>query len=386
MFINFWYPVVRSSELKEEPKRVRMLATDFAVFRDSRGQARVVANVCPHRGGSLAGGKVRGDNLQCPYHGWQFDGTGVCHKIPSLGRDARIPARTRVDAYPVVEKYGIVFAFLGDLPEDERPPMLEIPEYGSEGWRASLMEFDIPYNYERSVENGIDPAHNEFVHPTHGFSGERDDYKVGELRWVAQTEWGGGFFVRNRSPASRDPDFAKIKQETDARKAGTGTIGPNHIWTYIHFAPDKKMHQYMWETPIDERSTRIFFVNMRSTFLEPGMDAKVNAMNWMIAEQDIKVLSEVEPPITPRTNTKEFMVPADEPILRYRQRLRAWEQRGWRIDTEALARAGRGAAFVIPSPERRTVKGWVLDTVPLLQPDRKAGDPGLATGADRELA
>jgi phenylpropionate dioxygenase-like ring-hydroxylating dioxygenase large terminal subunit len=380
VFINFWYPVVNSKDLADKPLKVRILSTDLAVFRDSAGQARVVANVCSHRGGSLAGGKVLGDHLQCPYHGWRFDGGGVCHRIPSLGASARAPARSRIDAYPVVEKYGIVFAFLGDLPEGERPPMLEIPEYGRDGWRATWMTYQVNYNYERSIENGLDPAHNEFVHPTHGFSGQNEDYKVNELRWVAETEWGFGFFSRFRSPASKDSDFASMKQATDSREAGSGVIGPNHIWTYIRFAPDKKMHQYMWEQPHDEFTTTIFFLNMRSTFLDPAMDPKVNDMNWMIAAQDITVLSDLRPVVTPRTNTKEFMVPADEPILRYRQRLRAWEQRGWRIDGDALRAAGSRTAFAIPSPARREPRGWVLDPVPLVAPAAEAPAESVAAG------
>lgn len=368
MFINFWYPVVLSKDLLDQPKLVKILSMDFAVFRDSQGKAQVLSNICPHRGGSLAGGKIKGDNLQCPYHGWQFDGTGQCHKIPSLGSDARIPARTRVDAYPVVEKYGIVFAFLGDLPEAERPPMLEVPEFSDQGWRPTWMNFQLPYHYERSIENGIDPAHNEFVHPTHGFSGENTEYKVGDLRWVGDPTWGVGFFAKFKSPGSKDSDFAKMKQATDSREAGTGAIGPNQLWTYIRFAADKRMHQYMWEAPIDERTTNVFFMNMRSTFLEEEMDKKVNEMNWMIADQDIKVLSAIRPAQTPPTNTKEFMVPADEPILRYRQKLKEWEQRGWRIDMDQLNRTRQRVAFAIPGPERRNHKGWVLDAVPLISP------------------
>lgn len=366
MFINFWYPVILTKDLENTPKIIRILSLDFAVFRDSQGRAQVLSNVCPHRGGSLGGGKIKGDHLQCPYHGWQFDGTGQCQKIPSLGKDARLPARARVDAYPVREKYGIVFAFLGDLPEDQRPPMLEVPEYDQEGWRPSWMNFQIPYHYERSVENGLDPAHNEFVHPSHGFSGENSEYKVNDLRWVGDPAWGVGFFTKYKSPASKDGDFAKMKQASDSREAGTGSIGPNNVWTYIKFAAGKKMHQYMWEAPIDEHSTNIFFMNMRSTFLEPEMDKKVNDMNWMIAAQDIKVLSMLLPEQTPPTNTKEFMLPADEPILRYRQKLKEWEERGWRIDMEELNRTRQRVAYAIPGPERRHLKGWVLDSVPLL--------------------
>ena len=131
MYINFWYPVIMTTDLGEEPVKVRMLGQDFVVFRDSSGKANCLSNTCTHRGGSLAGGKMNGDCIQCPYHGWEFTGEGECTRIPSLGPNPRIPARTHIDAYPVQEKYGLVFAFLGDLPEEERPPMMEIPEYDS---------------------------------------------------------------------------------------------------------------------------------------------------------------------------------------------------------------------------------------------------------------
>ena len=97
MYINFWYPTVLSTDLADTPQKVRMLGQDFAVFRDSEGRPHCLANTCTHRGGSLAGGKIKGDCIECPYHGWQFDGAGVCHRIPSLGPEGKIPARARVD-------------------------------------------------------------------------------------------------------------------------------------------------------------------------------------------------------------------------------------------------------------------------------------------------
>ncbi len=366
MFINFWYPAGLADQLTDQPQKIRMLGQDFVLFRDAAGRAHCLANTCSHRGGALAGGKLKGDNIECPYHGWQFSGDGRCRRIPSLGPSGKVPARTRVDAYPVAEKYGLILVFLGHLPEAERPPLMEIPEFNSPGWRATWMEYVVPFNYERSIENGLDPAHNEFVHPTHGYSGENEDYRVNPLRWVGDGQWGPGFFTTYKSPPSRDKDFAKMKQASDSREAGSGVIGPNHMWTYIRFAPGKAMHQYMYECPIDEFNTRVFLINLRSTFLEADMDGKINAKNWMIAEQDIQVLSALHPKVTPATNTKEFMLPADEAILRYRGKLKEWEALGWRIDTDKIETAGRAVAYAIPSPARRDAKNWVLDAIPLV--------------------
>jgi phenylpropionate dioxygenase-like ring-hydroxylating dioxygenase large terminal subunit len=110
--------------------------------------------------------------VTCPYHGWEFNGGGHCIHIPSLGEDQHPPARAKVDTYPTEERYGILFAFLGDLPEAERPPIYDITEFDHPDWRANrLVVFEVDYYYERSVENGLDPAHNEFVHPKQGATG-----------------------------------------------------------------------------------------------------------------------------------------------------------------------------------------------------------------------
>jgi phenylpropionate dioxygenase-like ring-hydroxylating dioxygenase large terminal subunit len=116
MYINFWYPVARSEEISaDKPLRVNLLGLSFVAFRDEDDTAHVLADTCVHRGGSLGEGVMHNGRVACPYHGWQFDGTGKCAHIPSLG-DNKTPARAKVDSYPVQERYGIVFAFLGDLP------------------------------------------------------------------------------------------------------------------------------------------------------------------------------------------------------------------------------------------------------------------------------
>ena len=374
MYINFWYAVEWSDEVADEPMRVRMLGQDFVVFRDSAGAAHCLANTCVHRGGSLAGGRLKGDNLQCPYHGWEFDGDGRCRKIPSLGADARIPGRARVDAYPTLERYGIVFAFLGDLPEDERPPLMEIPEYGTDGWRATYQKRVADIDYRRALENSLDPAHNEFVHPTHGFSGERDDYFVPELD-VQQTEWGSGFLTTYFAPPLKDKkmEAATGRSENAVINAGTFHHGPSMLCTKIHPTAESSLHQHVYKTPIDEGSTRTFLVQMRNFLLNDETDDRFLERNDVVAGQDHDVLIEINPPITPETRAGEMFMPADQAILRYREYLDEWQALGWRIDTAEIARNRKRVAYAIPSPARReSPRNWVLDPVPTMAPKDSA--------------
>jgi len=384
MYINFWYPMAVSDELTDQPIKVRCMGLDFVVFRSDDGTANCLSNTCIHRGGSLAGGKLHGDRIACPYHGWQFTGDGACQKIPSLGKDARIPSRARIDAYPVQEKFGIIFAFLGDVPEAERPPLLEVAEAGQDGWRQTLQHYELKSNYQRSVENGLDPAHNEFVHDTHGFQGENEAYKVNEMRIEERDEWGRGFWHTFNSPKLPEGEMRKLRDYEGDLEAGTGHHGPNHLWTYIHVTPENWIHQYAWERPIDDETTYIYLVTARNCALEPERDELIKERNWYVAKQDIVIVETLHPVITPETNTKEFMTPSDQVIVTYRDKLKEWDRRGWRLDFDQVERDAKKVAYAIPGPERRTHKGWVLDAAPVVAADTARSELEIAGESPRQ--
>jgi len=380
MYINFWYPMATSTELTDKPLKVRALGQDFVLFRGEDGMAKCLSNTCTHRGGSLAGGKIRGNCIQCPYHGWEFNAEGHCQRLPSLGPNPKIPARTRIDAYPVEERHGLVFSFLGDLPEDQRPPIIDVPEWGQEGWKSTLQTYTINANYERSIENGIDPAHNEFVHDTHGFKGEDQEYKVGEMRIETRGDWGQGFWHTFKAPPL--PEAAKFKEartQSGDLEAGTGYHGPSQVWTYIHMSATNWMHQYLLERPIDLYSSAVYLLCMRNCYTDDKYDQNVMERNQYVANQDVVIVDSLRPAITPDTNTKEFMVPSDKCILLYRDSLKEWESYGWKIDSEVVERTHNRVAYAIPSPARHEQKGWVQDVIPL-RPASKAAPKLKATG------
>ena len=370
MYMNFWYPVGRSEDLvAAEPLRVQVLGLPFVAFRDSAGHAHVLSDTCIHRGGALSAGKVSGDHVVCPYHGWEYAGDGRCTRVPSLG-DKKPPARAKVDSYPVEERYGIVFAFLGDLPEAERPPIYDVEEYGTDGWKSELYILDVNCYYERSVENGLDPIHNEFVHPLQGAPMMSPEAQAKPVP-VTEIPWGTKFFVPFPGKGDEDTTLATQRAGEPAGAAGSWHQGPNQLVTWIEFMMQEDgtrtaFHQYFFEQPIDDSHTRIFFLNVRNWLLEDDKDATVRDVTMRIVEEDIGILEKLEPVRTPETNTKEVLVPGDHAVVRYRESLRDWEKNGWRIDFRALQAQKGDIAFAIPCPERRESGNWVLDPVPLV--------------------
>ena len=400
MYINFWYPIIRSEDLAMgTPERVKVLGCNLVAFRDEQGDAHVLSDTCVHRGGSLGGAwsgpanapRIVNGCVVCPYHGWEFGGDGECKNIPSIGYGTKVPPRAKVDSYPVEERYGIIFAFLGDAPENERPAMFEVEEYGQEGWKANqVLVLEVPYYYERSIENGLDPAHNEFVHPTHGFSAiNRDTYRVNEYDTEDHRQgWGFWFMHRFDSPplpqsdhetAQGETPWGSVKPERSDVYAGGGTYGPNIMPTYINITPENMFRQYFFEQPVDDNFTRIFFLNMRNFMLDEKYDGPIHARNKVIAGQDIQILTDLYPTRTPISNTKEVLMPADKAIDAYREWLARFDDMGWRIDWDEFKRRnGKDTAFAIPSPARRTSKNWVVESVPLIEgrAERKAAAAG----------
>ena len=370
MYINFWYPVCLSKELEDKPLKQKILGLEFVAFRDKAGNANCLSNTCVHRGGSLGNGKCVPENnaISCPYHGWQYGGDGKCLMVPSLGPDSKVPARAKVDSYPVSEKYGIVFAFLGDLPKKERCDVYEIEEFETDGWRTNeTITIDINYNYERSIENGLDPAHNEFVHPTHGFEGAKNDYKVNPTQ-ITDTAWGANFAqVFDAPPLDAETYGESARKESGNLTVYGGYYGPNTLITQIHTQEETGwFHQYFFEQPIDEFQTRIYFVNMRNWLMDEAMDAMIMERNLVIAHQDIDVMKNLRPFVTPDSMTKEILLPADAIIGKYRSTLKEFDEMGFRIDVRKLKDQEHNTAYAIPCPARRTEKNWVLDPIPLI--------------------
>lgn len=369
MYINFWYPICTSEELDAtQPQRTQVLGLRFVAFRDADGKACVLSDTCVHRGGSLSKGKVVDGCIACPYHGWRFAGDGKCQLIPSLEAGAKPPARAKVDSYPVEEKYGIVFAFLGDLSAKDRPPLYEIEEYADPAWRASeIMILEIDCFYERSMENGVDPMHNEFVHPVQG----SPQPVPGSIKYP-ETPWGSGVEGHYTELSKKMSDEEGMRSDPTMLNAGTWHHGPNTLITWITFAENTSLHQYFFEAPVDGGHTKIYFINMRSFRLEAASDDVIREANLRVTTEDISVLENLYPVRTPETRTREVLIDGDKSIARYRDFLNDWEARGWRLDTKILRENDGDIAYAIPCPDRHETGNWVLDPVPLIPVAKKA--------------
>ena len=170
---RYWHPVYKSDKLTDLPVRVRALGEDLVLFRKATGEAGLVYPRCIHRGTDLFFGRITEKGLRCCYHGWTFDTDGRCVSQPvEPGDGGKARNALRQPWYPVQERYGFVFAYLG--PPDRQPPLprYDLLEAIPEGWEIIADDSSIPSggagyipcNWLQHHENGLDPAHVPIVH------------------------------------------------------------------------------------------------------------------------------------------------------------------------------------------------------------------------------
>jgi phenylpropionate dioxygenase-like ring-hydroxylating dioxygenase large terminal subunit len=134
----------------------------LAVFRGRDGKPLVVDDRCPHRGASLSSGEAVDDAIQCPYHGWKWDGqSGRCVDIPSLRDQEQIPGAAYVQAFSAQDQWGLVWTCLSDEPAVGLPD----PDWMREcDWVYDVRFSDVAANVLFVQENFRDVAHFAFVH------------------------------------------------------------------------------------------------------------------------------------------------------------------------------------------------------------------------------
>jgi len=169
---HYWQPVALLDEfdprfapqMAERPiKAVRVLGQDLVLFRDGEGRWGLLDRDCPHRGADLAYGRHEADGIRCPFHGWKFSADGRCLDTPAEGIGSTLCQRVRQRSYPVIEKAGVLFAWLGD--EGSIPTALpDLDCFVAPSTHSFAFKGLWACNWLQAFEVGIDPAHASYLH------------------------------------------------------------------------------------------------------------------------------------------------------------------------------------------------------------------------------
>lgn len=260
-FARGWHIVMFSSELKVgDVKPLEYFKKEMVIYRGESGKVAILDAYCPHLGAHLAsnGGRLKGDCIACPFHGWTYDSEGTCVDIPYANS---IPdkAVNALKAWPVLEKNGFIAVWHDPergTPDDYMP---DIPVWGTEGegWG------DWVFNRSRVkskgcdiIENIVDVGHFAFVHggKVREFENKFTDFTATQI-----------------SKVDRDPNAQMIiptgiefdlgaaaadAMETKADAWGDATYhGPSIMYFYTESRSEAFSYQSWWvnyHTPIND--------------------------------------------------------------------------------------------------------------------------------------
>ena len=271
---RYWHPVGLSGHATDTPREVRMLGEDLVLFRDGQGQPGLVQARCCHRGTTLYFGKVEDRGIRCCYHGWLFDVQGHCLEMPcepNMGRDF---APVRQPWYPVQERYGLVFAYMG--PPDKKPvlPRYDCLEVLDDGEFIDADDTSIgsggpvipECNWLQHYENVLDTFHVPILHGT--FSGTQFTEVMNKMPKVDWTYTPHGVKVVSTRPAD---EVGKIMRRVTEVALPTLRVVPNpFVGKY------GRVESIGWTVPIDDTHYRIYTagrVREKGVFLPKGVGA-----------------------------------------------------------------------------------------------------------------
>ena len=247
LFRSYWLPALLASELAENegpPVRVKLLSERLLAFRDTDGRYGLIDEFCAHRGVSLWFGRNEESGLRCPYHGWKYDVTGQCIDVPSEPEESGFCRKIKLKSYPLVERGGILWAYMG--PPEKQPPLPE--------WEFAMVPPEHRFvskrlqecNWLQAMEGGIDSSHVSFLHrgelnkdPL--FKGSKgNQYNLADAKpHFEVVESAGGLLVGARRNAENGNYYWRITQ----------WVMP--AFTMIPPRADHPVHGHFW-IPIDD--------------------------------------------------------------------------------------------------------------------------------------
>jgi phenylpropionate dioxygenase-like ring-hydroxylating dioxygenase large terminal subunit len=254
---RYWQPAALADELEGERavRPVRLLGEDLVLFRDGAGRCGLLERACPHRRADLSYGRLEDGGLRCAFHGWLFDATGRCLETPAEPEGSRLCESVRTRSYPVVERNGIVWAYLG---EGEPPAFPEFDCFAAPSAYTFAFKGYWDCNWLQALEIGIDPAHASFLH-----------------RFAADEDPGGAVYGRQfrAASASSDMPMTRVLREYHKPKLEHETVP----WGFRIFAL----------RGIDEAHTHVRVTNMvfPQAFVIP-LSPEMTITQWHVPVDD----------------------------------------------------------------------------------------------------
>ncbi|NBX53522.1 MAG: aromatic ring-hydroxylating dioxygenase subunit alpha [Betaproteobacteria bacterium] len=325
---NAWYVACLSSELGSTMVARTYLNKPVVLYRDQQSNPAALEDACPHRKLPLSMGRLKGDWIECGYHGLTFDQSGICVSAPTQDR---VPAFACVHSYPVCERWGLIWIWMGDPKLADTNEIPQIEHYDNPQWHITRGDsLVVQCHYLWLADNLLDPSHVAWVHQSSFASAgtdktpmiiESDEKSVVCHRWIhnAAPPIFYAPLVKFSGPADRlqhyevrYPSWAINKTVFTPAGFGGDHFDPNDSLTYIMVS-----HNFL--TPIDEDKTHYFWLQHRNTDPLDESITKRNAEGAKTAFLEDKQVLEAVHKGMKNSKARPQMMGLDAAAIRFRQ-------------------------------------------------------------------
>ena len=326
-----WYIAARSVEVGDNPVPKTIVKVEMVLFRDNDNKVRAVQAMCAHRGGNLGSGRCVNGRIECPWHGWQYDGDGQCQHIPSIGSSGKIPGAARLPGYPVHEAQGLIYVWPNsDVASDWLPNHHEFFDSRYHVKAASRFQKG---NFINTIEGSIDDSHVHIAHrktirdstcvalaPIQNIKVDEDNRGVqGEMLWQEDKKHSISTFDKwvNKHLLGIEEDPATHDKTFRVEMSGLVTH------TY-HKDDGHEVIVYAITTPVDE-SHNLFFAGFIDT--NPHRSFIGNLIYWIsmrslgqrVFDEDEAVITDAIADRFPGGHPRPISVNADAMGLEFRR-------------------------------------------------------------------
>jgi phenylpropionate dioxygenase-like ring-hydroxylating dioxygenase large terminal subunit len=317
MIPNQWYAILESNEIKRgKLVGITRMGEKMIAWRDTQGHLSVMVDKCPHRGVALSVGKIAGDCIQCPFHGFEYDTNGNCVIVPANGKGSIPPKALHVQSFPLREEHNFVFIWWGK-PRDEYP---RVPWFESipDTMVYSTLKDHWANHYSRAIENQLDVIHLPFIH--HNTIGRGNRTLVNGPIATEESHWPGdhliNLWVYNEVDHGQKPKKPSEMPKPERRpflQFRYGNLWQNWIADNLRIV--------VAFVPIDDANTRMYlryYHTIRVPVLRQLMGWLGSLSNLIIERQDRRVVI-TQKPGRSDLDLGEILIQGDSPIVLYRK-------------------------------------------------------------------
>jgi 4beta-methylsterol monooxygenase len=340
---DYWYPVEWEKNIRPgQVIEVKFWGRSIALYRGKDGQFRALENRCAHRQLKLSKGEVTGNNLTCTYHGWAYDGSGRCAHIPHDLFGHKRP-EVHVASFPIKVRHGLVWIFPGDASLAESRKIPAIPEIeGGDRWGVIPLDFVWKAHHSMIIDNVSDFSHAYLHRRSRPFIGSkltRLEPEGDRVLLAYETQVGrgqiSGLFV-------------------DRKSTNTDSMTLAYEYPYQWSNTDDKIKHWCFILPIDEQTTRTFFVfyfgpnSLKFPFVPVNFPTKLLHFVMRVAKEVLVRPLLEEDGVAVEAEQEGYNAHFDQPIVELNPAVAEFQKLTIRKWEEHLAKS-RGKAALQPA-------------------------------------